>query len=55
MILDEDELKETLDENIITKQDYYMAYNTCNRLMKDINTNKDTFIAFFNKYLIDLL
>ncbi|WBW96450.1 DUF402 domain-containing protein [Oceanirhabdus sp. W0125-5] len=53
-ILDEDELKEALESGIITKGDYDMAYNTCNKIIKDIIPNKDFLISFFNKYLINL-
>jgi predicted RNA-binding protein associated with RNAse of E/G family len=54
VILDEDELKEALESKIITKADYDMAYNTCNKIIEEIIPNKDFLISFFNKYLIDL-
>ena len=51
VILDEDELKEALEAKIITKSDYDMTCNTCNKIIKDIIPNKDFLIAFFDKYL----
>ena len=54
VILDEDELEAAFESKIITKVDYDMAYNTCNKIIKEIIPNKDFLISFFNKYLIDL-
>jgi predicted RNA-binding protein associated with RNAse of E/G family len=54
VILDEDELKEALESKVITKSDYDMAHHTCNKIIKDIITNKDFLISFFDKYLIHL-
>jgi predicted RNA-binding protein associated with RNAse of E/G family len=54
VILDEDELKEALESKIITKADYDMAFNTCNKIIKEIIPNKGFLISFFNKYLICL-
>lgn len=51
VILDEDELKEALEEKIITKCDYEMAYNTCNKIISEIIPNKDFLISSFDKYL----
>lgn len=54
VILDEDELMEALESKIITKSDYDMAHNTCNKIIKEIIPNKGFIISFFNKYLIYL-
>lgn len=54
VILDEDELKEALESKIITKTHYDMAYNTCNKIIKEILPNRDLLISFFEKYLISL-
>ncbi len=46
---DEDELKEALDNKIISKKDYNLAYKVGNKLLKEVNEGK-------NKYLnIDVL
>ena len=46
---DEDELKEALDQKLISKKDYDMAYKVGNKLLKEIKNNT-------NKYLnIDIL
>jgi predicted RNA-binding protein associated with RNAse of E/G family len=52
LILDEDELKEALDSKEITQSDYEMAYNTCNKILKELIPNKDFLISFFRKYLV---
>lgn len=54
VILDEDELKEALESKIVTKSEYEMAYNTCNKIINEIIPNKDFMISFLNKYLISL-
>lgn len=54
VVLDEDELMEALELKIITKSDYDMAHNTCNKIIKEIIPNKSFLISFFNKYLIGL-
>lgn len=51
VILDEDELKTALDSMLITKSEYNMAYNTCNRIIKDIISDKEFLVNFFQKYL----
>ena len=54
VILDEEELKEALELREITKADYDMAHHTCNKIIKEIITNKDFLISFFDKYLVQL-
>lgn len=54
VILDEDELREALELKEITKSDYDMAHYTCNKIIKEIITNKDFLISFFDKYLVQL-
>ncbi|WP_066498193.1 DUF402 domain-containing protein [Abyssisolibacter fermentans] len=54
VILDEDELKEALEAKIITNFDYEMAYETCNKIMKEIIPNRDFLVSFFRKYLISM-
>jgi predicted RNA-binding protein associated with RNAse of E/G family len=53
-ILDEDELREALELKEITKSDYDMAHDTCNKIIKEIITNRDFLISFFDKYLVQL-
>lgn len=45
---------EALESKIITKSDYDMAHNTCNKIIKEIIPNKSFLISFFNKYLVGL-
>jgi predicted RNA-binding protein associated with RNAse of E/G family len=52
VILDEDELKEALELKEITKSDYDMAHLTCKKIIKEIISNKDFLISFFDEYLI---
>lgn len=50
-ILDEDELKEALLSEDITRDDYNMAHSTCNKLIKELIPNKNFMTSFFQKYL----
>ena len=50
-ILDEDELKEALDENIITDDDYKMAYETCYKLINEVIPNRELLCNTFYKCL----
>lgn len=50
-ILDKDELQEALDNNIITKEDYALAYNVANKLIKQIDGRVNEITSFTNKYL----
>lgn len=50
-ILDEDELQEALDQGIITKDDYELAYATCQYVLEEIITNKTFLVDFMSKYL----
>lgn len=54
VILDEDELREALELKEITKSDYDMVHHTCNKIIKEIITNRDFLISFFDKYLVQL-
>jgi len=51
-ILDEDELKDALVAGDISKCDFDMAYKTCDDLIKDVITNEDFLVTFFNRYLM---
>jgi len=51
ILLDEDELQGAYDRLEVTKEDYEMAYNEANQLMKQLENNKDTLEKFTNKYL----
>ena len=50
-IMDEEELKELLDNGFITKEDFNMAYATANKIIKFYNTNKDKYYNFIFTYL----
>ncbi len=39
---------------VSAKSDYDVAYNTCNKIIKDIIPNKNFLISFFGRYLICL-
>ena len=52
---DEDELKEALDNKIVSKKDYNLAYKVGNRLFKEIETNTNKYmnidiLKYINKY-----
>ena len=52
---DEDELKDALDNKIISKKDYDMAYKVGNKVLKEVNENKNKYlnidvIKYINKY-----
>ncbi len=50
---DEDELKEALDNKIISKKDYNLAYRVGNKLLKTLKENKHfniDVIEYINKY-----
>lgn len=51
LLLDEDELKEALDRNDITSEDYELAYKEAEILMNGLAGNKERLIGFCNKYL----
>ncbi len=50
ILLDEDELKQALKENVIKKEQYEFAYNTANKIMLELLKNKDKLDSFCNKY-----
>ena len=51
ILLDEDELKEALENEVITIQEYKMAYEEANKLIMLLKENKKTLSNFTNKYL----
>ena len=48
-VLDEDELKEALDNNVITKEDYDFAYEVLNKLQREYVGNFDHLVALTEK------
>lgn len=50
-ILDEDEILDALNNNLITKKEYDIAYETCDHLIKEIIPNKSFMLDFFNNFL----
>lgn len=55
MFCDEDELKNALDEKIISKKDFDFAYKIGNKLLKEIKENKNKYlnmdiISYINRY-----
>ena len=55
ILIDQDELDNALDENVITRDDYDLAYFTANNLMEELRRNKNKFINRNNKDLLLLL
>lgn len=53
-ILDEDELQEALDEQVITQEDYELAYRTCDSVLKTVVTNKEFLVEFLKRYVEEL-
>jgi predicted RNA-binding protein associated with RNAse of E/G family len=51
VLFDEDELEEALEVNIITKEDYDLAYNEAKVIMNGIATDVQALMYFSNKYL----
>lgn len=49
IVLDEDELKEALEANDITKEDFEMAYKTVNELEEKYSNNLDELFELTNK------
>lgn len=49
-LLDEDELEEALNDGIITKEEYDLAYKETKRLMKEIEEGKNHIINNSEKY-----
>lgn len=50
-IMDEEELKELLDNGFITEEDFNMAYSTANKIIDFYNKYKDEYYDFIFKYL----
>lgn len=50
-LLDEDELENALIENIISKEQYSLAYNEMKNIMERIILEEDKLCEFCNKYL----
>ena len=51
-ILDEDELQEALEKEVITKEEFDLAYSVCNKLLEEIKENKNHFINMNKKEII---
>jgi predicted RNA-binding protein associated with RNAse of E/G family len=49
-LLDEDELKQALDENIITLEQYDKAYLSAGNIMRDMKRNPNDLFDFCKKY-----
>ena len=49
-MLDEDELKEALNNKYISKSDFNLAYNVANRVIKEIEGKTEEITNFTNKY-----
>ncbi|MDE6407323.1 MAG: DUF402 domain-containing protein [Anaeroplasmataceae bacterium] len=49
-ILDEDELKEALDTNLITKEEYELAFFVAKSIIKGYNKNKAKYYEFVNRF-----
>lgn len=50
IILDEEELKEALDNNLITKEEYDFAFLVAKNIIKGYNKNKAKYYAFIDRY-----
>ena len=50
-ILDENELKEALDNNVITKEDYDFAYEVLDKLQGEYVSNYDHLVALTEKFI----
>lgn len=50
-VLDEDELKEALDNNVITKEDYDFAYEVLEKLQREYVSNFDHLVALTEKLI----
>ena len=50
VILDEDELKQALDEKLITKQEYEFAFFLAKSIIKGYNRNKAKYYAFIDRF-----
>lgn len=53
-LLDEDELQEALDEGVITKENYDLAYATYHRVLEEVIPNKVFLTEFLKGYLEEL-
>ena len=56
VVMDENELDNALDKNIITKAEYDLAINTCEKLVNEIKTNENRYYnmdlkAIVQKYI----
>jgi predicted RNA-binding protein associated with RNAse of E/G family len=54
-IVDEEELKEALDNKIVSKKDYELAYRVGNKLIKEIKENSNKYmniniLEYVNRY-----
>lgn len=55
ILLDEDELKESLQEGIISQEQYNLAYREVENIIRFISNEKDNLQQFCNKYFNILL
>ena len=53
-ILDEDELKEALDEKLITKEEYEFAFFLAKSIIQGYNRNKAKYYEFIDRYYQEL-
>ncbi len=49
-IMDEDELKEALNQNLITEEEYNIAYTTANEIVKVFMKNEEKYYKFIWSY-----
>ncbi len=49
-IMDEDELKEALNKNLITEEEYNIAYTTANEIVKVFMKNEEKYYKFIWSY-----
>ena len=57
IVLDEDELEDALNQNILGKEEYNLAYETLEKLQNKYSTNEDVekLKNIFDRYLVDML
>ena len=57
IVLDEDELEDALNQNILGKEEYNLAYETLEKLQNKYSTNEDIekLKNIFDRYLVDML
>ncbi|MDE5546592.1 MAG: hypothetical protein K2I88_03925, partial [Anaeroplasmataceae bacterium] len=50
VILDEEELKEAFDANLITKEEYELAFFVAKSIIKGYNMNKAKYYEFIDRF-----